>query len=287
MRISVVITTFNRPNGLRKTLDSIYAQYRPPDEVIVSDDGTDHDYKSLIDQYQNRFAGFHFARNASNVGMPANLNKAISMASGDVIVNLHDGDWYYPELLELIVSRLESNPQCGLVFWADSNDYWKPRGIAEVTPGHLFFQQHYLQASSSKIWGTAAVRSSVYDKVGQFNPEFGGYADVDMWMRICAVSDICYLPRPLVDLEPESHFRKWSWRTPLLVQDLVMANIQRIYKDKPAVLEHALKKQSEVRRNQWLYHMAARIKNFHLVEIIRGLLIAPKYLGSDVKSPEK
>lgn len=40
MRISVVIPAYNAKETIAETLDSVFAQSRPADEVIVVDDGS-------------------------------------------------------------------------------------------------------------------------------------------------------------------------------------------------------------------------------------------------------
>ncbi|MBR6021975.1 MAG: glycosyltransferase [Kiritimatiellae bacterium] len=43
MKIAVVTTTYNRPGHFRLFLEALAGQTRPPDEVLVSDDGSDED----------------------------------------------------------------------------------------------------------------------------------------------------------------------------------------------------------------------------------------------------
>lgn len=40
MRASLVVTTWERPDALARVLESVLAQHRPPDELIVADDGS-------------------------------------------------------------------------------------------------------------------------------------------------------------------------------------------------------------------------------------------------------
>ena len=40
MKISLVVTTYNRPDALARVLSSLTAQQRPIDEVLVADDGS-------------------------------------------------------------------------------------------------------------------------------------------------------------------------------------------------------------------------------------------------------
>ena len=47
MSIGVVITTYNRPEKLRRCLEHIERQTKHPDEVIIVDDGSHMDYTEV------------------------------------------------------------------------------------------------------------------------------------------------------------------------------------------------------------------------------------------------
>ena len=52
MRVSVIITTYNRPDALLLVLQSIESQIKLPEEVIIADDGSDDNTEKLITNYQ-------------------------------------------------------------------------------------------------------------------------------------------------------------------------------------------------------------------------------------------
>ena len=99
-KVSVCVVAYNRARQLDETLASLAAQTRPPDELIVSDDCSADDTARVGERWQRSgaFREFRFNRNSRNLGMPANLNVAVGMARGEYIANLHDGDWYAPDL---------------------------------------------------------------------------------------------------------------------------------------------------------------------------------------------
>jgi glycosyltransferase involved in cell wall biosynthesis len=49
MEISVIIPTYNRAQTLPRALDSVLAQSLPADEILVIDDGSDDETRSLIE----------------------------------------------------------------------------------------------------------------------------------------------------------------------------------------------------------------------------------------------
>lgn len=99
--VSLIVITYNWPEALGKVLESVAAQRRLPDEVIVADDGSTETTRQLIQSMQARFPvplhhlwqedlGFRAAR-CRNMG--------IAMSRGDYVV-LIDGDMVlHPEFI--------------------------------------------------------------------------------------------------------------------------------------------------------------------------------------------
>jgi glycosyltransferase involved in cell wall biosynthesis len=92
MKISLVINTSNQPVALRQVLDSVFAQSRPPDEILVADDGSGDETRRLIDDARRR-GGVplsHHWQEKAGFRKSRILNRCIA-AAGDYIVFL-DGD---------------------------------------------------------------------------------------------------------------------------------------------------------------------------------------------------
>lgn len=93
MKLSVVVTTYNRPDALVKVLNGLGVQTHPPHEVIIADDGSTHETKDAVSALTGGFVfpvqhvwqedkGFRAARIR---------NRAILSSKGEYIV-LMDGD---------------------------------------------------------------------------------------------------------------------------------------------------------------------------------------------------
>ena len=234
-RISVCITHYNRPESLGATLDSLARQTRQPDEIFLWDDCSPKDPTPVVEQWKDRLPNFTYYRNATNLGMPGNLNAVVSQATGDYVANLHDADIYHPELLEKWVAALDAYPEAGLVFCRDSR--WdNPRFVRDWTPeppevmdGREFFKQFYVGRIDSLIWGTVMVRRSLYDELLPFDPQYRNWADVDMWMRICGRAPIAFVPEKLLELDANpTHGGGFSFEQKRLVQGMVLTNVERV-----------------------------------------------------------
>lgn len=100
MKISVVITTYNRPHFLKEALAGVHKQTLPLHEVIIIDDCSTEPYDEvfpLIDSIQARYL-----KQKSGIGANAARNIGINEASGDVIAFLDDDDVWLPSYIETI-----------------------------------------------------------------------------------------------------------------------------------------------------------------------------------------
>lgn len=274
--VSAVVVTYKRPRGLHRTLESIFRQKRMPDEIIVCDDASNDETESVVSQWAEKFDNFRYIKNTTNLGMPGNLNSGISQARGDYIINFHDADYYFDNVIEDCVRLLEMHSGVGIVSWHDEYALSLFRDLDEVTSGRNFFSRHYLGKSCSKIWGTAMVRKEVYQELLPFDAQFGPWADVDMWMRICLSWDVAMILRPSVKLYvEEGQFREWNWDKTVNIQNMFFLNICRHYCGNERI--KCLKIQQWVMRKLWFRYMLGRIVHNEWRKLLPGFAYAKKF----------
>ena len=101
MSISLIVTTYNRPEALILVLKSIECQILPPSEVIIADDGSDEQTKDLISEFnsQSNLEIIHSFQEDLGFRAAEARNKAISISKSDYII-LVDGDMIlHPEFV--------------------------------------------------------------------------------------------------------------------------------------------------------------------------------------------
>ena len=93
MKLSVIVTTYNRPDALKKVLEGLYVQTREPDEILVADDGSGPDTRAMLAGFRHRPgpAVFHVWQKDLGFRAARARNKAVAATSGDYLVFL-DGD---------------------------------------------------------------------------------------------------------------------------------------------------------------------------------------------------
>ena len=88
MRVSVIATVYNECHSIQRLLDSLAAQTRPPDEVVICDGGSTDGTAQIVEEYARRQA--HVLPNLRLIVAPgANIsrgrNLAIEAAAGPLI----------------------------------------------------------------------------------------------------------------------------------------------------------------------------------------------------------
>ena len=84
--IGVIISTYNNPKWLEKTLWGYMCQSRPADEIIVADDGSGPETKALIDSYKDKLPLSHVWHEDKGFRKTRILNIALLRAKADYLI---------------------------------------------------------------------------------------------------------------------------------------------------------------------------------------------------------
>jgi glycosyltransferase involved in cell wall biosynthesis len=104
--------TYNGAAFLRAQLESILAQSRRPDEIVICDDGSTDETESVVKE----FAPIVFHRNEKNLGAVKNFERAIGLCTGDIITLSDQDDVWREDKLQRIEEAFRMTPTAGLVF---------------------------------------------------------------------------------------------------------------------------------------------------------------------------
>lgn len=105
--------TYNGAAFVRAQLESILAQSRPPDEIVICDDGSTDETRSVI----RDFAGpVSLHANEKNLGAVKNFERAIGLCTGNIIALSDQDDVWREDKLQRIEEVFEKTPTAGLVF---------------------------------------------------------------------------------------------------------------------------------------------------------------------------
>lgn len=97
MKISAVITTYNRPHLFHEAILSVLRQTRPADEIIVIDDCSPQSYESVLASLP--LERIRYIRLSDPSGANKARNHGVALSSGNIICFLDDDDAWKPEYL--------------------------------------------------------------------------------------------------------------------------------------------------------------------------------------------
>ncbi|MDQ3254902.1 MAG: glycosyltransferase family 2 protein [Acidobacteriota bacterium] len=116
-KISIALCTYNGARYLAAQLDSIAAQHRPPDEIVICDDRSDDGTVEISKRFASH-APFrvHLHVNERNLGSTKNFEKAVDLCEGDIIAFCDQDDVWREDKLMQIEAAFSASPRAGAVF---------------------------------------------------------------------------------------------------------------------------------------------------------------------------
>lgn len=108
MTISVVIAAYNGSSYIAEQLESICTQLLPPDEVVISDDNSTDQTRKIVEEIAEKFPQIKiiFSVNPAPDGVDKNFERAISLATGNVIFICDQDDIWLPGRLKIMAGVL-------------------------------------------------------------------------------------------------------------------------------------------------------------------------------------
>ena len=116
-RFSIALCTYNGARHLREQLNSIAAQTRPPDELVICDDcSTDATHAIITDFAASAPFAVNSHINERNLGSTKNFERAIGLCVGDYIALSDQDDVWLPAKLAQLEAEFDRAPNVGLIF---------------------------------------------------------------------------------------------------------------------------------------------------------------------------
>jgi glycosyltransferase involved in cell wall biosynthesis len=115
--VSVGIPTFNRPDGLRRTLECITKQSYRNLEIIISDNCSPGlETQSIVEEFQKNDSRIQYFRQDKNQGPAWNFAFVLEKATGEYFMWASDDDEWDKEFIASCVFLLNQNKAIGMAF---------------------------------------------------------------------------------------------------------------------------------------------------------------------------
>ena len=196
LSVSVIIPTYNRIRTLPRALDSVIAQTRPVDEIIVVDDGSSDSTDELVHEHYPEVTLLR----QPNMGVSAARNLGIEQATSDWIALLDSDDRWLPTRLESQLKLIELHPGHRLChteeIWIRDGKRVNQMHKHRKSGGHIYSQCLPLCVISPS---SVLLHRALLDEVGLFDESLPACEDYDLWLRICAREPVLFVETPQIE----------------------------------------------------------------------------------------
>ncbi|MEY4554076.1 MAG: hypothetical protein RL197_503 [Actinomycetota bacterium] len=109
--VSVIMTTYRPDEDAEHAINSILAQTYTNFELIIVDDGSGPEYRSILEKFLAKDSRIRLVALEKNVGTYGARNAGWLHANGRYLTGQDSDDWAHPRRLELQVKNLDRHPE--------------------------------------------------------------------------------------------------------------------------------------------------------------------------------
>lgn len=195
--VSIIIPCYNDAKYIKQAVFSALNQTYPYKEVLVVDDGSDEDTKSVLKNLEPKITKLITQKNK---GQSIARNRGITEATGIYILNWDSDDYFEPEFCEKAVTKLEAEAEIKIVT-CKAKRFSKGGEIDVYTPqgGDI---KNFLFSNSAL--GSSMFRRSDWERVGGYEEKLPilGIEDWEFYINILKNEGYAYvIPKPLFNYQ--------------------------------------------------------------------------------------
>lgn len=185
--VSTIIPVFNRPEMLKKAVESVIGQTYRPVEIIIVDDGSTDATPAVCREYARKHPDMIRVVPKIHEGK-AGLSREAGrlIASGEFIQYLDSDDILAPDKFRVMVGELKKNPDCGIAYCYTRryNERESPRDVPCRRTGETFARM-YPDFLRERFWHTVTpiFRREVCERAGPWS-DLGSEEDWEYESRI-------------------------------------------------------------------------------------------------------
>lgn len=204
--LSVLMANYNHARFLPRSLSALVSQSRPPDEIIVVDDGSTDNSVAIIEDFASRHPVIRLLRNESNLGSFTSVARARAAATGQHLYSASADDEVLPGFFEQAMAMAEKHPRAGVVFgnMVIVDSHGKKQNTIGVSawdkacyvPPEAFLTEYMdRELPSHSLSGTTIYKRSAFDGIGGMREELLSWRDTFLYRCLSLRHGACYVPK--------------------------------------------------------------------------------------------
>jgi glycosyltransferase involved in cell wall biosynthesis len=211
---SVIVPNYNHARFLRRRIDTILAQTFQDFELILLDDCSTDESRSILREYASDLR-VRLEFNEVNSGSPfKQWNKGIRLARGKYVWIAESDDYAHERLLERLVAVLEADPKVAFGYsrsrCVDENS--ESGGFSDFYLAHIDSSRwsrdfcvdgreecrnYFVCANPVPNASAVVFRRDVYEKVGRADETLRYCGDWKLWAAMALEGSVAYVSEPL------------------------------------------------------------------------------------------
>ena len=197
-KVSLILTTYNSGENLKKTLESIEKQDYSNMEVVIKDGGSIDQTLDIIKQYQRKSRKNVIWNSQKDCGIYDAMNQGYAMSSGEIIVFFNDV-FVNDSIVSKLVNKIEEiNPSTGEEYIGVHADLVYVDGeriVRKWKMGEGTIYQGWMPGHP-----TLFLKREIYEKYGLYDTSFKIAADYEFMIRFLKDEEnqLAYLPETVI-----------------------------------------------------------------------------------------
>lgn len=223
--VSVIVPCYRYGHLLEGCAASVLAQDGVEVEMLILDDRSPDDSFEAARRIASGDSRVTARRHTRNVGLVQTANEGLEWARGEYVVLLSADDLLAPGALWRATATMMRHPTVGMVYGRalyarQGRPLPEPTGRWRATAvwhGGEWIERRCRSAQNCISSPEMVVRQSVQRQVGGYDPACTHASDLNMWLRIAAVSNVAHIrgiPQAIYRVHADSMLR--SQRDPVV-----------------------------------------------------------------------
>ncbi len=242
--LSIIIPSYNHQQYIGEAIQSVINQRYQNWELIIVDDGSKDNSVAVISQFDDNRIRLIVQENQ---GAHNAINRGLEEAKGEYLAILNSDDVYEPDRFQIMVSKMENNPEVGFVcsyirvIDSKGKDLGVKQGWKNMEPWLVphrelsfaatdDFKLNLIMGNFTSTTSNFLFTRSLYEKIGGMrNLHFAH--DWDFALRMAEVTECKIIDKPLLryrvhESNTISSDRKWML---FEIAWMWAANLERFY----------------------------------------------------------
>ncbi|MBK20439.1 MAG: hypothetical protein CMM52_16535 [Rhodospirillaceae bacterium] len=186
LSVTAIIPTHLRDELLKRAIQSVVDQDFPPLEIIVVDDTSSSDTRSIVKAFDKNspMDVIYMERtNYKESSSPASINMAAESARGNVLAILDDDDYWAKNYLSTVIDQLDGEPAdfvvTAMTYFNEKGETWNGKLLPDD-----YDKRDWLVRNPGMGCSNLVIRRDVFLDVGGFDGRLFVSGDRDLFMRL-------------------------------------------------------------------------------------------------------